>query len=258
MDRDDDLLSTILEQYDNELLSLSQPNWSLVNRVRLLAMRLFVRCMHFHMAPGHPARRPGALKACYIAHDIINLVMEEDDENQVLVHSPRTTMRIMATAAMVVWKTIHSSYNTELVYKTGRTLYNSACLCIHQQAVHFQGKDQPSRTRDILRELWTFGENDPEMCAQEPTLSTKTRLGASLVYDCLAIWRHRKRGKRVTFGKNDLMAAPAPSNVPFDQATSGDGLDFPVDVSMSGFDNLVSDYLALPWDPNYNNGDFLY
>ena len=254
MDRDDDALAAILEKYDNELLNLRQPGWSLVNRVRLLAMRLFAQCMYFHMRPGHPARKPGVLKACYIAHDIINVVMEEDSDNQVLVHSPRTTMRIMATAAQCIFKAIHSSYGIDLHYKTGRTLYNSACLCIHQQSVHVEGRDQPRRTRDILQELWTFGENDPEMCAQEPTLNTKTRLGASLIYDCLAIWRHRKRGERVTFGKNDTTTTSA--DLYASTARLADDLDFP--VNMGDFDNLLSDYLALPWDPNYNNGEVLY
>jgi hypothetical protein len=210
--------------------------------------------MYFHMAPGHPARKPGVLKACHIAHDIINLIMQEDSDNQVLVHSPRTTMRILATAAQCIFKVIHSSYGVDLQYNTGRTLYNSACLCIHQQSVHFGGPDQPRRTRDILQELWAFGENDPEMCAQEPVLNTKTRFGASLVYDCLAIWRHRKRGERVTFGKTDFTTASV--DMYASTAPMADESGFPGNIA--DFDNLVSDYLTLPWDPNYNNGEFLY
>lgn len=252
MDRDDEALIRVLEKYDKELTALEQPHWALMNRVRLLAMRLFLLCMSFHMTPGHPTRKTGIIKACYVAHDIINLVMAEDRDNEVLVHSPRTTMRILATSAQIIFKVIHSSYGGELNYNTSKTLFNSACLCIHQQSVHIQGaKDQPRRTRDILQELWTFGENDPEMCAQEPTLNTKTRLGASLIYDCLATWRFRKRGERVSFGKNSEMTSPS-TNVP----QPGDTLGFPLD--MGDFDNLVSDYLALPWDPDYSNGEFLY
>ena len=255
MQRDDDALWNLLEKFDNDLLSLEQNDWSLINRLQLLAMRHNVLCMYFHLTPGHPARKPGVLRAYSTASDLVNTLMNEDTDIEVLTHSPRTTFRMLAMAAQTIFRVLHSSYGVNLNYEAGKALYNSACLCVHQQSVQFRERDQPRRTRDILQELWRFGENDLAMRAEEPVLSIKTRLGASIIYDCLAIWRSRKQGKQLYCLSKAKAATISGVNTPQDLTPQS---DFDYLANIGDFDNLVADYLPLPWNLEFNDTDFLY
>ena len=256
MQRDDNALSTLLEKFDNDLLSLEQTDWPLINRLQLLAMRLNVLCMYFHLTSGHPARKPGVYRAYSTASDLVNTFLNEDTDFEVLIHSPRTTFRVVAMAAQTIFRVLHSSYGLDLNYEAGRALYNSASLCVHQQSVQFPQRDQPRRTRDILRELWRFGENDSAMRAAEPVLSIKTRLGASIIYDCLAIWRSGKRGKQAYFQAKVEAATSSVVTTSQDPTPQSEDLDFRGD--MGDFDNLVADYLPLPWNLEFNDTNFLY
>lgn len=124
---------------------------------------------------------------------------------------------------------------------------------MNQEYAQFRDKDQPRRTREILQEPWRIGEDNPAMCTAEPILAIKTRLGASIVYDCLAIWRYGKRGEQATARSNQTTAALPDIQEVHEQGSVllQDNLDFP--VNMDDFDNLMLDYMTLPWAPNFND-----
>jgi hypothetical protein len=156
----------------------------------------------------------------------------------------------------MVFRVLHSSYGVDLNYEAGKALYNSACLCFHQQSVQFPKRDQSRRTRDILQELWRFGEIDTAMRAEEPVLSIKTRLGASIIYDCLAILRSGKRGKQAYFLAKANAATSSGMATSQEPTPQSEDLDF--QGKIGGFDNLLADYLPLPWNLEFNDSDFMY
>lgn len=174
------------------LLDTCLKDMSLLNRLRFATVQLYVRCMHFNLKLSHSERRQGVLNAYNTAAYIIDTAVSEIDTGEVLSNSPRTTFRMLLLAACVICKVLHSSAGSEVDFNYSRILFNSALLCMRQQAVYYKdSKDMPIRCVDFLREIWHLSELHPSLRSSEPELVVQSKSGASVVYHYLAVFFDR-------------------------------------------------------------------
>lgn len=168
-----------------------------LNSLRLLSAKLFHRCLHLLNNTSSVARRIGVLSAYELACSFISAILSDHRSHEMLMHSPLGFLRSILCAACVIYRVLNSSYSNNLDRQAGQVLYNAAAFSMRQMSLKSDEKDIPLRAADMLNELWRFGEDDPTLLLNEPTLRVRTRLGASVTYDCLVSWRYYKAQQSV-------------------------------------------------------------
>lgn len=166
---------------------------SFFNTLRLSAARLYFQCTYFLRETENEQRKKGILRAYSTAVSLITITISHETAYEELPYAPATTARIIFVAALVIFRVLHSSYALagphELDRDAGHVLYRAAGFAIRQLSVQGDEKDFPIRAADMLNELWRVGENDSDLRGQVPNLRARSRMGSSLVFDCLLIWR---------------------------------------------------------------------
>jgi hypothetical protein len=179
---------------------------SYLNSLRLLGAMLHYQCLYF-LQEGRQReeqRKTGILRAYKTASSIISKTIGQGSAYDELIYAPVGILRIICTAALVIFRVQHSTYTfTDVIHSTthqqldsntGQILYRSACFIIRSCSVHHDDQDFPTRMTGMLEALWRYGETDVELRNREPTSRVKSRMGASIVFDCLRIWREYKSG----------------------------------------------------------------
>ncbi|KAK5354255.1 Regulatory protein leu3 [Exophiala xenobiotica] len=180
----------------DELLSTLEPQLSLTNRLDLQHARLHIQCVYFLYDEDNNLRLPGLLRAYSTASDIVNTILSDETSHDVLPHAPLRVVRVIFNAALVIFRILHSTCAAGLDYKGGRLLFNAAAFSMRQLSVLQKDKDQPLRASEMLRAFWRAAERNPSMSSQAPKLHIKSRLGASLAYDCLLLFRSKSSDNR--------------------------------------------------------------
>jgi hypothetical protein len=138
-------------------------------------------------------RSSGIHRAYETATDLINTVLSEVDAHQHLPYAPSLFARHIFSAALVIFRVLHSTSSVGLDYDRGRILFNAAAFSLSQLSTHQKQKDQAARTSDLLRSFWCAAERSSNMRQRDLRLRVKSRMGASLVYDCLMSFRNGSR-----------------------------------------------------------------
>lgn len=223
-------------------MSASLINMSLLNKLRFTTVQLQLRAMYFHVLSPSLQRKQGVLKAYETAKSLVSTVVSEDGSSDILTYSPRTTFRMLLLAACVIFKVLFSSYGAEVDYNSGKILFNTALLCLRQQAVQYKDqKDLPLRCIDSMKGLWHMGEISPSLTAAQPELAIQTRLGASVLYHCLAVYYDRLA---FFYRQKDQTGAPNPA---LQLSDSFDAFPLPDMDPQLAFADFSMEFA---WDPN--------
>jgi hypothetical protein len=186
---------------------------SYLNSLRLLGAMLHYQCLYFlqEARQREEQKKSGILRAYKTASSIISRTIGHGSAYDELIYAPIGILRIVCTAALVIFRVLHSTYTlTDSIHSTtpqqldrnaGQILYHSACFIIQSCSVHHDDQDFLTRMTGMLEALWRYGETDVELRNQEPTSRVKSRMGASIVFDCLRIWREYKSGSNVASQK---------------------------------------------------------
>lgn len=170
---------------------------SFMNELRLTGARMYFLCNYFLRDTPDEQRKAGILRAYSTAISLITTIMSHDTAYEDMQYAPTTMARMIFVAGLVIFRVLHSSYRStshdKLDWNTAHMMYRTASFILHQLSVHREGKDFPTRAADVLSELWRGGQSDLELQNKAPTLQVKSRMGSSLVFDCLLIRRDYRR-----------------------------------------------------------------
>ncbi|GAD97482.1 conserved hypothetical protein [Paecilomyces variotii No. 5] len=170
---------------------------SFFNNLRLTAARLIFQCNYFLEETQTERRMKGILRAYSTAVLLITTTISHEVACEELPYAPLSSLRMIFLAALVIFRVLHSKYAAspyaELDKSAGHVLYRAASLALRQLSVQCDEKDIPTRASDVLNELWRWGESDIDLQRCEPTFRVRSRMGGSLLFDCLFIWRKYKR-----------------------------------------------------------------
>ena len=175
--------------YDD--LQMLQAQLSLTNWLEVQSARLHIQCLYLLYDEQTEARLAGVLRAYSTASEIITTVLSDDRSHDVLPFAPLRVTRIIYMSAVLLLRVLHSTSAAGLDYKHGRLLVNAAAFSLRQFSVLQTVKDQPVRVSEMLRAWWRVAERSPTMSSQDLNLRAKSRMGASLVYDCLIRFRDK-------------------------------------------------------------------
>ena len=182
-----------LEQKFDDVEQALEPAISPVNRFRLYAARLYLENMYFVYDSPSDLRKSGVMKAFFTARRLISIIISDDSSNNILAHSSLVTVRMIFTAAAVLFRVFHSSYSADLDHESVRILFNAAAFSMHQLSVQQKEKDLPTLAAEAMREMWKRGESSTEMLGKPLTLMVKSRMGASILHDTLNMVRKALR-----------------------------------------------------------------
>jgi hypothetical protein len=180
------------EQQFQDLYASFDNQLSLANRLELHGSQLHIQCFYFLYDDQIELRLPGILRAYTTASALISTILSDDNSYDVLPYAPLRFTRIIFNAALVIFRTLHSTFAMGLDYGHGQLLFNAAAFSMQQISVRQKDRDFTLRASDMLRALWRAGERSTTMRSQDLKLRVKTRMGASLVYDCVLLFRRYK------------------------------------------------------------------
>lgn len=132
-------------------------------------------------------RTLGILRSYATATTLVNEVLAADVSFGALSYGTVNYPRMIFTAAYLVLRVMHSSLSQHVDCEAGATIFHSAVAALRRYSI--QENDQTTRVANILADNW-HRRNDifPDK-SQEPFLITRSRLGASLMIDCLWRWK---------------------------------------------------------------------
>lgn len=174
---------------------------SLANQLELHGSQLHIQCFYFLYDDQIGLRLPGILRAYTTASTLISTILSDNNSYDVLPYAPLRFTRIIFNAALVIFRTLHSTFGAGLDYRHGQLLFNAAAFSMQQLSIRQRDKDFSLRASDMLRAFWRAGERSMTMRSQDVKLNVKTRMGASLFYDSLLLFRHHKH--RATIPSQD-------------------------------------------------------
>ncbi len=178
------------EKIYDDLFQALRDQLSLINRLELQNARLHVQCLYLLYDTQSDAQLTGILRAYSTASDIITMIISDESSHDVLPYAPLRTSRMIFMAAVLILRILHSNLAAGLDYNNGRLLVNAAAFSLRQFSVVQKDKDLPVRASEMLRAFWRAAERSPNMSRQGLTLRVKSRMGASLIYDCLLRFRN--------------------------------------------------------------------
>ena len=177
-----------------------------INQFRLLEARSFLEQFHLFDSSLTEERKAGVLKLYKTASTTITKTISGfSDSNwfDVLAHAPQHMFRVLFSAAATLLKILNSSYSSYVDYDTGKLLFDSAKFAIRRLSV--QENDLTSRGAQLLHFFWDLSQAS-QTRDEPPDLIIKSRLGASIMYDCILRWKARTRANAT--GKIETASAP--------------------------------------------------
>jgi hypothetical protein len=123
------------------------------------------------------------------ASAVINEILSADTSYGALAYGPIMYPRVMWTAAYLILKVLNSSFSQHVDCEAGATLFHSIVAAIRRCSV--EENDLAIRGANILADVWYRRSEIIEDTTKEPVLVTRSRLGASLMFDCLWRWKEQ-------------------------------------------------------------------
>lgn len=171
-----------------------QSEMSIVNQARSRGNILLLQLLYFLADQSLPQTRAGLMRAYRTSNRIIATLMSEDDINEILISAPYILLRIMLRAAFTIQRLYFSTFNSEIDHITSKVLFDSATVLIRQMATSEDKESQPKRVVEALKMTWKHMDKDRTLLQKDPTLKIRSRLGASMQYDCLMYYRDAVKG----------------------------------------------------------------
>lgn len=167
---------------------------SLCNKIFFYGTMLLLQAMYFLADQSLDESKQGVLRAYATATTLINTLISDDTTNDFLPCAPQATLRAILRSGFVIMKIVFSSYSDSVDVVSSTTLFNTAVFLIRQMSIRPKENDQPVRAANALKLSWKRMETDATK-AQSPTLLIRSRLGASLTYDCLVQYREIRKAE---------------------------------------------------------------
>lgn len=196
----------LFEKTLSEMSAMYSADMSLANKIRSQGTVLLIQSMYFLADQTLEQSKQGALRAYTTAVNLLTTLISDDNTNDFLIHAPNVFLRIIVRAAFVIMRTLFSSHGTNLDLANGKNLYDTAVFFIRQMSVKLKEKDQPLRVAEALKVMWKHMEGQPAFRKQPPIVKIQSRLGATLLYDCLIYYR------RAALDAQSNRLSPAQSN----------------------------------------------
>ena len=247
---------TLFEKTFSEIEAYHAKEMSLLNKARLQGALLLLQSMYFLADPLLVETKQGILRAFDTATDLLSLLISEDSTNELLSTAPHIMLRIIMRAAFAILRVTFSSHGAERNHIDGKMLYNTSTLLLRQMSIRSKEKDQPLRVAEALKTTWKYMEQDPSLKSHPPKIRIRSRLGASIQYDCLICYRDAREaategakqpstsqtsGAVLTPASMDLTVGGArgdPFNLPTADWTTPSFEDF-MESDLSWMDSLV-------------------
>lgn len=241
----------LVARYEQTLIELDTTrhnDMSLANRVRSKGALLLLQQLYFLADYSLDETRKGVLKAYHTSVNLIQDLMSSDDVNMFLESAPFVVLRIVLRAGFTMVKIFFSSYGTELNRAQGKFVYDAAALLIRQMAYQKTKNDKMNRTAQAMTMTWKHMESVPDLLYQPPALRVRSRMAASLQFDCLTYYRDAVKGasKKCRQQIENVDAAHPTTAELSDTPWSVPDLQAFADVDLSWLDNLIDPTVFQP------------
>ncbi|KAL5335757.1 hypothetical protein BJX70DRAFT_374390 [Aspergillus crustosus] len=191
---------------------IGKEDLTFTNSLRLAYVRLFLQCIYFlpteatspnpdKPQPQYQQRKGGILKAYTTAISLITIAISHKDALDELPHAPQEIPRMITAAAIVFFRILHSTLASQVSPSlpegdSGRTACGMACFAIQRCSTQRgDEKDLPARLVGWLKMSWRAAETDKQLLSQKPVVKVTSRMGASVVFDSLDLWRQKYKSK---------------------------------------------------------------
>ena len=192
----------------------------MVNQITLLIARLQLRCYYFFVTSAPEFRKQGLIKAYSTSLILVNKVQEASVKWDFVGYAPNIFARMLTVAALLQMKIVNSSYSKYIDSESGKKAFAAVIAMLGKASL--KANDLHDRVRKIMEQLWTMHHSLVVKRKQEPSLSVKSRLGASVLHDSLWMWRKEfgGQGNPITHERQDNLCiqphvapplSPAPS-----------------------------------------------
>lgn len=218
--------------FEKSLIDTEQiygPEMSLLNKIRLHGSLLLLQMMYFLPDQTLEESKQGLLRAYTTATSLLSSLISEDNIDDFLATSPYILLRVILRAAFTILRVLCSSHGKTLDRSSGKILFDTAVILLRQMSIQGRSDDQPHRVAEALKLTWKYMEKDATLMSQPPALKIRSRLAASMQYDCLVFYRDavkttggRPRKVTVQDGTGPMLT-PASTGSNFDPQT-GDSL----------------------------------
>lgn len=131
----------------------------------------------------------GIIRSYAAASALIVEILSADASYGILAFAPIIFPRMMWTAAYLILKVLNSSCSQHVDCESGASLFHSIVAAIRRCSV--EENDLAIRGANILADVWYRRSEIIEDRSKEPELVTRSRLGASLMFDCLWRWKEQ-------------------------------------------------------------------
>ena len=190
----EDEISTIISQIEQKFTTLqldSGPDLSYINTLRLYSAKLFFQSTHLLYDTMTSSRQSGVLTAFSTATSLLTILVSHSSSQTTLSYAPPGTCHSIFLAALVIFRVIHSSYaaSASLDRSAAQVLYSAAAFSVRQMSAQYKEKDMAIRVAEMMTNLWHWAEGDVELQESPPKLLVKSRIGSSVLYDSLILYR---------------------------------------------------------------------
>lgn len=221
----------LFEKTISEVYDMYSMDMSLANKTRSQGSLLLVQSMYFLSDQTLEQSRQGILRAYATAVNLLTTLISDDNTNDFLPHAPNVFVRIIMRAAFVMMRTLFSSHGNNLDRVNGKNLFNTAAFFIRQMSVKAKERDQPLRVAEALKVMWKHMEGEPSFRKQLPLLRIRSRLGATLLYDCLMYYRDAafkaQNNRPIPAPNNSIQAVTPISMTSNSEPSAGDSVNLP-------------------------------
>jgi hypothetical protein len=162
-------------------------NYAELDVIHLVETRLYLRIFYFFDSTHFEHRRNGILKAYHTATNFISLAQSSHAMFSYLSYSPISNLKYLSASIVIMMLVLSSNLSTCVDYAAGEASIEAGCAALRNCTV--EGNDIFVRASEIFSYVWRMQKDDQELKAQSPVLLIKSRLSASLLYDCLWRWR---------------------------------------------------------------------
>ncbi len=159
-----------------------------VDRIYFRCARLQLGVYHW-LGPSSPARTMGIIRSYAAASELITEILAADVSYGVLAFAPIMFPRMMWTSAYLILRVLNSSCSQHVDCESGASLFHSIVAAVRRCTV--EENDLAIRGANILADVWYRRNEIIENRSIEPELVTRSRLGGSLMFDCLWRWKEK-------------------------------------------------------------------
>ncbi|TVY91060.1 Regulatory protein [Lachnellula willkommii] len=211
--------------------------FSIYDRIYVSAARLYMHSMYFFDSSPTPTRKTGILRAYASASSFTTLITSLDSTRNLFSYMCAYHIRMLLVATCIMLKVLRSSYRHDVDFEAGKKLCTDAMVAASRVAVG--SGDSAGKLAKMVAQVWHSG--DTGVLEEPPELLVKSRLGASIIYDFIWMWRQEFGGVPEAYPS----ARPKPSSPP-PESTMFQPLDVFQDASFVDLDFLN--------DPNWMEG----